>query len=42
MSDEIIKLPILSGDESFSFENQLTQLLGVLLVFSFCPVMRMS
>jgi hypothetical protein len=42
MSDEIIKLPILSGDESLSFENQLPQLLGVLLVFSFCPVMRMS
>ena len=42
MSDEIIKLPFLSGDESLSFENQLPQLLGVLLVFSFCPVMRMS
>jgi hypothetical protein len=42
MSDKIINLPILGGAESLSFENKLPQLLGVLLVFSFCPVMRMS
>ena len=42
MSTEITKLAILDGDESLSFENELPQLLGVLLVFSFCPVMWMS